>query len=582
MNMPLGPLLHAITRGHHAIILSGRPLYDLHPYNNRIFTLEAVLREELIHQGFILCTCDLQLSFQCDLTGHDGQTAESVQYTFRQYGLPSSQNEPSVIHSLTPKIDKLLRTSHNGQPEKQPIKLCILIKDAGHWIPRTQDNSCLMEDSLKVLETYKNLGTGISLRKQGHVIILQASPEQLHEEISNVYYAVHVPYPDKEKKHEFFDVLQARYPNAEYESGLSPDQASHISSGTPNLSSETIFRASHSTGTFVTASDLRKQKEADLLACSDGKLYLMDTSRVKNVYLVGSSITTLTRILTRITTGLSMGNPSTPGFVIIPGAPGTGKTDAITTAAVTANISAIRMDSPKSKWVGESEATMTKLLDLLVSQTPVMVLLDEFADSFPTTRNDNHDSGASDAIHAALLTFLSDASLRGRVIFIATSNTIDNIAAAMRSRAEVIPDFFPFKEDYPAILKEQIRRINPELSEQGGRWVTQAAETFFLKGATPRDINMTMTRIQFLYNRLDKNQILRAAEMFQNPTHREAIEKCDLLALNASTSPEYYPWTHAHQLTLPSHLGAVIDQKTKEINYSLLNQRLSELSHVSI
>lgn len=275
--------------------------------------------------------------------------------------------------------------------------------------------------------------------------------------------------------------------------------------------------------------------------------------------------------------GLLRGDPHLPANVILTGAPSTGKTDLALMAAHEARASAYQVHSPKGGIVGETERKSRILTTALVDWTPNVAVIDEITEAFPLQRSDfDGDSGASRAVTAALLTALSDESRRGRSLLVATTNCPERIGAAMRSRFTMIPVLSPLREDYPSIVCAIAARITPVSLEEDD--VREAADLFYDKGASPREIRSELSLALLTARRLTADIVLQAARDVAPASDRGSAEYADLWAIKTCTSKCYFPWyEQAYAYAFPTHLTGLVDRESSDVDYAELDRRIAQL-----
>jgi SpoVK/Ycf46/Vps4 family AAA+-type ATPase len=70
----------------------------------------------------------------------------------------------------------------------------------------------------------------------------------------------------------------------------------------------------------------------------------------------------------------------------------------------------------RSKYQGETEGNLEKVLNLLKAMTPVAVMIDE-ADAYLGQRNSEGDSGVSSRVFSMIASFMSNTDHRGKIIW---------------------------------------------------------------------------------------------------------------------------------------------------------------------
>jgi hypothetical protein len=341
-----------------------------------------------------------------------------------------------------------------------------------------------------------------------------------------------------------------------------------------------MVRASHRTGTKITAKQLAAQKERDVEGLSEGTLRALDVERAKNVELSGRNILTPLKVMRLFAEALARGDPRMPGSVILSGAPGTGKTDLALLTAREAGAAAYEVRSPKGPLVGMTERLAELQQRILKEWAPAIAFCDEVTETLPMDRNDlNLDSGASQAVSASLLSALGDETRRGKCLFIGATNLPQKLGAAMRSRFLVLPVLHPLKQDFVGILLTIARRIAPEARfDADDSRIHQAADMFYEKGANARHVRAALSHAALVCGELSADSILSAAHDLMGHTDRVSGIFTDLWAIRLCTSKSFLPWADDPQhYPWPDYLGGIVDPATGDVNTGALERRLREL-----
>ncbi|MCA9050276.1 MAG: ATP-binding protein [Planctomycetaceae bacterium] len=137
-----------------------------------------------------------------------------------------------------------------------------------------------------------------------------------------------------------------------------------------------------------------------------------------------------------------------PMGYLICGPVGTGKTFLAECYAGSIGIPCVKLQNFRSKYVGESEANLQRVLTVLRSLGPVVVIIDE-ADAALGDRNQGGDSGTSGRVFSMIAQQMGDTRYRGRIIWMLLTCRPDLLPIDLKrqGRAEVhIPLFYPEDE----------------------------------------------------------------------------------------------------------------------------------------
>jgi hypothetical protein len=127
---------------------------------------------------------------------------------------------------------------------------------------------------------------------------------------------------------------------------------------------------------------------------------------------------------------------------------GTGKSFLATCVAGSIGIPAVVLKNFRSKYVGETEGNLERVLGVLRSMGPVVVVVDE-ADAMLGDRDQGGDSGVGGRVFAMIASQMGDTMYRGKIIWMLLTARPDQLPVDLKrqGRAEVhIPLFYPWEQ----------------------------------------------------------------------------------------------------------------------------------------
>ena len=136
-----------------------------------------------------------------------------------------------------------------------------------------------------------------------------------------------------------------------------------------------------------------------------------------------------------------------PMGYLICGPVGTGKTFISECYAGSIGIPCLVLKNFRSKYVGETEGNLEKVLNVLRSLGPVMVIIDE-ADAALGNRESGGDSGTSSRVFSMIASQMGNTKYRGKIIWMLLTSRPELLPIDLKrqGRAEVhIPLFYPKK-----------------------------------------------------------------------------------------------------------------------------------------
>lgn len=151
-----------------------------------------------------------------------------------------------------------------------------------------------------------------------------------------------------------------------------------------------------------------------------------------------------------------------PMGYLISGAVGTGKTFLAECYAGSIGIPCVKLRNFRSKFVGETEGNLERVLAVLRSLGPVVVIIDE-ADAALGDRSSEGDSGTSNRVFSMIASQMGDTRYRGRIVWMLLTCRPDLLPIDLKrqGRAEVhIPLFYPAGEAEIRDMIEVMARKN--------------------------------------------------------------------------------------------------------------------------
>jgi hypothetical protein len=595
-NDPIAPILDAYRSGQQILLVSGRPLSDLHlAESGGIRPLLSTLSRQAWRE-FGMGTLLFNLA-QGPRWSWEGVSDEERS----AYEARLGRGEVPLLHGIRAaeqhrdnafeRAFLLLASVKRTIEHIEPMSPLLLIWEFGEDLVPDADRGSRLDWVVQFAELLQLLTTDYRRRRHPFLMVLAGAPERIDPRVVRTLHPVALPQPDRDEKLRFIAALRELEATsaATTEPGMDDQVMANLTALTPNTSLEEAFLASARTRKPVTHAILIEKKRADVVAMSEGTLSLMDTERVKRIRLAGRTIQKAMDLLAKLADGLRRGDPLTPINVILAGAPSTAKTDLALWTALRCMVPAYSVFSPKGSLVGQTERLARLLFRVLKELSPAFGFVDELTEAFPTERHSmNLDSGASAAVTAEMLSALSDSSRAGRTVLLATTNCPWRVGAAMASRFLYIPVLSAIVEDYPEILCAIAEGLFPNVDwDFEDQTIRDAARLFHQKGASPRVMRtLISSKISTTDEGATPSLLLRAAKACapQDPRDRASAEYADLFAIRACSDLEMLPWFgRMTEYPLPTYLQGIIDENSGEPDPEALNRRLEELRpHVNV
>ncbi len=139
---------------------------------------------------------------------------------------------------------------------------------------------------------------------------------------------------------------------------------------------------------------------------------------------------------------------SVPMGYLFCGPVGTGKSFLATCVAGSIGIPCVMLKNFRSKFVGETEGNLERVLGVLRSMGPVVVIIDE-ADAMLGDRDQGGDSGVSGRVFGMIAAQMGDTAYRGKIVWMLLTARPDQLPIDLKrqGRAEIhVPLFYPHED----------------------------------------------------------------------------------------------------------------------------------------
>lgn len=257
---------------------------------------------------------------------------------------------------------------------------------------------------------------------------------------------------------------------------------------------------------------------------------------------------------------------SLPMGYLLCGPVGTGKTFLAQCAAGEIGAPCVVLKNFRSKYVGETEGNLERVLSVLRAMGPVMVIIDE-ADAALGDRDQEGDSGTSSRVFGMIASQMGDTRYRGRILWMLLTARPDLLPIDLKrqGRAEVhIPLFYPHDQaELKALFVAMARKLGTTLAAAD---VPDVAQVGALSGADVEGIVGRAWRDALLAGQpgVTREALARALAQFLPSTQGLEKELQELAAVLECTDRDF----------LPPHHQRVVDQ---EGGRARLQERLTQI-----
>ncbi len=272
------------------------------------------------------------------------------------------------------------------------------------------------------------------------VILISPALSDIHPDLRaarNNYAWLDIPLPGEPQRLEYITWALERAKqrgDVSLDENLSPEQFAAATAGLAKSHLENIVLLAKNSEPPVVTRELVKARKAEIISTEfqDVIAFLEPNGGMS---LVGGHERIKKYLQMRVVDAIARGERDmVPTGILFLGPPGTGKTMMASALAFDSGFNSvqIRPDLIFSKWVGESERNLERLLTCLKAMAPVIAFIDEIDQKFQRGQGDGNQ--VNNNVFGRMLEFISLPSNKGQIVFIAASNKPELIdPALMRS-----------------------------------------------------------------------------------------------------------------------------------------------------
>jgi AAA+ superfamily predicted ATPase len=246
-----------------------------------------------------------------------------------------------------------------------------------------------------------------------------------------------------------------------------------------------------------------------------------------------------------------------PMGYLIAGPVGTGKSFMVSAFAGEIGIPMVKFRNFRSKWQGDTESNLERILNILKSMAPVAVMIDE-ADAFLGDRDQDGDSGTSNRVFAQIASFMGNTEYRGKIIWFLITCRPDLVPIDLKRQGraeEHLALFYPESDgEREDLFKTLVRKLGLDIRN------FPVPELF--------------KRYKYEYSGADLEALLVRAKLLAAMEDRIFIRREDMEEAMSDFVPAVYP----HEIEL-QNLVATVECTSKEMLPERLRKKpRSELS----
>jgi AAA+ superfamily predicted ATPase len=351
--------------------------------------------------------------------------------------------EPGVV---LPAIDRMVQKNAMENPGER-LSIAFIISHAGLVTPRDERGAGVAAGATAMVV---NWATSPYIKRTNTAFVLiDARLADVHDRIvSNPHVAaIDIPLPDEAARLGYLQGLERRNPSVLQHSDYNTQQLAAGSAGMALTDLDVLVGVARDPAHRLDARRFRDTKKMLIERQVHGLLEFIEP-RVTLDDLVGhqGAVQRLREDAELIRRGQLDAVPM--GYLLC-GPVGTGKSHLARCLAGSIGIPCVELRNFRSRYVGETEGNLERVLGVLRSMGPVLVMVDE-ADAMLGQRDQGGDSGVSSRVFGAIARQMGDTAYRGRILWMLMTARPDLLPIDLKrqGRAEVhMPLFYPTELD---------------------------------------------------------------------------------------------------------------------------------------
>jgi len=351
-----------------------------------------------------------------------------------------------------------------------------------------------------------------------------------------------VPFPDESVRASFLSAKE-REGRLVLDRGLTPERVASVTSGLNLVNLDRLILERYEENKALTMDYLSRKKKELIEQEAVGLLEFMETQYDLDAV---SGHDFVKKQLRNHAKAIKRGQPEVvPMGYLIAGPIGTGKSFMVNAFAGEIGIPMVKFRNFRSKWQGESESNLEKVLNILRSMAPVAVMIDE-ADAYLGDRDQEGDSGTSNRVFAQIASFMGDTAYRGKIIWFLITCRPDLLPIDLKRQGRAEEHFALF---YPETLAEKAALFQTLVKKLGfGVHTFSIADLFKryeyeVSGAEIESMLIRAMQRAVMEGRtmISKKDMEEVMEDFIPPTYPHAIRLQNLVAAVECTSKKMVP-----------------------------------------
>jgi len=451
-----------------AFVLHGNTddLFRADADGHRYGVLTEFLAEQLFGRWSLVLHYDLGRGLRAFAGRDEQRLKEMVTLVNKKIGdLSSMPKDPATAFTL---LDRFVRSNIMAN-EADRLSVAVIVDQASYVFPAGEPGRLNMQ-AASDLVTLLNWAMSPHVKQMNMAfVLLDDRLADVNDRVSgNPHVAtIEVPLPDEVQRESFIQaVVGSGTPIGEF-SDFSASELARLTAGISLTDLNVLLQQARENGARLDSKVFRALKKRLLERQCRGLLEFIEPRwSLDTVVGHDAAKARLREDAALLKRGLL---DSLPMGYLLCGPVGTGKSFLAQCVSGEIGVPCVILKNFRSKYVGETEGNLERVLSVLRAMGPVVVVIDE-ADAALGSRESEGDSGTSSRVFAMIAAQMGDTAYRGRIIWMLLTARPDLLPIDLKrqGRAEVhIPLFYPTEESeirqmFVILAKKLGSKVAPE------------------------------------------------------------------------------------------------------------------------
>jgi AAA+ superfamily predicted ATPase len=428
-----------------AFVLHGNT-YDLFQVggDGRYGVLSEFLAEQVFGRWSLVLHYDLGRGLRAFAGRDEKRLKEMVTLANRRVGdLSALPKDPAATFAI---LDRFVR-SNIMAAEDDRLSLAVIMDHASYVFPAGEPGRLNMQASSQLV-TMLNWAMSPHVKRMNMAFVLiDEKQSDLSDRLTgNPHVAsIEVPLPDQAVREAFIRASTAETPVKDF-SDFDAAELGKLTAGISLTDLNVLVQSARESGKRLDAQAFRALKKRLLERQCQGLLEFIEPRW--NLDTVVGHEAAKARLREDAALLKRGALDSMPMGYLLCGPVGTGKSFLAQCVSGEIGVPCVMLKNFRSKYVGETEGNLERVLAVLRAMGPVVVVVDE-ADAALGSREQEGDSGTSSRVFAMIAAQMGDSRYRGQIIWMLLTARPDLLPIDLKrqGRAEVhIPLFYPTDE----------------------------------------------------------------------------------------------------------------------------------------